>query len=168
MKRILLSIAVFLGLSSAKAQQVSSGIYDLMLSGLLSHSVPELSVDEVDDLDAFVVLDSRAREEYLVSHLPGAIWVGYDEFDIAKVKDIPKEKPVLVYCSVGYRSEKISEKLEHAGFKMVYNLYGGLFEWVNQGKEVVKPNGETTETVHAYSKSWGIWLKKGEKVYQHD
>ena len=51
---------------------------------------------------------------------------------------------------------------------MVYNLYGGLFEWVNQGKEVVKPNGETTETVHAYSKSWGIWLKKGEKVYQHD
>ena len=106
MKRILLSIAVFLGLSSAKAQQVSSGTYDLMLSGLLSHSVPELSVDEVDDLDAFVVLDSRAREEYLVSHLPGAIWVGYDEFDIAKVKDIPKEKPVLVYCSVDIGQRK--------------------------------------------------------------
>jgi 3-mercaptopyruvate sulfurtransferase SseA len=66
---------------------------------------------------------------------------------------------------VGYRSEKISEKLKQAGFKDVSNLYGGIFEWVNQGNPVVDENGKITDNIHAYSKTWGVWLNKGVKVY---
>ncbi|WP_159038468.1 hypothetical protein [Brumimicrobium mesophilum] len=45
-------------------------------------------------------------------------------------------------------------------------MYGSIFEWVNEGKPVYNLEGEETMKVHAYSKSWGIWLKKGEKVYE--
>ena len=47
----------------------------------------------------------------------------------------------------------------------VYNLYGGLFEWVNKGGDIYK-KGQTTQKVHAYSKKWGRYLTKGIKVYE--
>ena len=66
---------------------------------------------------------------------------------------------------MGYRSEKISEQLLDAGYTDVANLYGGIFEWKNQNQKVVNMDGQTTESVHAYNRTWGIWLKNGEKVY---
>jgi hypothetical protein len=65
---------------------------------------------------------------------------------------------------VGARSEKITEELLKKGYSDVSNLYGGIFEWVNEGKPVYTNNRKTTK-VHAYSMAWGIWLKQGEKVY---
>ena len=101
-----------------------------------------------------------------MSHLPNARWVGYDDFALDRVKDIPKAANVVTYCSVGYRSDKIGDKLKAAGYGNVHNLYGSLFEWVNQGNPVVDNTGKPTSRVHAFSRSWGIWLKKGEKVYE--
>lgn len=147
--------------------QVQSAAYRTMLKGLLSHTVPELSVQEaVKRQENSIFLDAREWREYEVSHIPGAIFVGYDHFDwshLATVQD--KNKPVVVYCSVGYRSEKISEKLLQAGYTNVSNLYGGIFEWVNQGFPVVDNSGATRK-VHAYNRTWGVWLKKGDKVYK--
>ena len=48
-----------------------------------------------------------------------------------KVEDIARESTIVVYCSVGYRSEKIAEELDKLGFTNVSNLYGGIFEWIN-------------------------------------
>ena len=91
--------------------------------------------------------------------------VGYDHFQEYKLKDIPKDQPIVVYCSVGYRSERIGEKLQEMGFTQVYNLYGGIFDWKNRGMEVENMEGEPTEKVHTYNKKWGQWLLRGEKVY---
>ena len=70
-----------------------------------------------------------------------------------------------MYCSVGYRSEKISEKLEKLGYTNIYNLYGGIFEWKNVGKKVYDNKGQVTEKVHAYDNVWGRWLQNGEKCF---
>ena len=78
---------------------------------------------------------------------------------------MPKDASIVIYCSVGVRSEKIGEKLIAAGYTNVKNLYGSIFEWVNEGNAVYNMNGKATNRVHAYSKTWGIWLKKGVKVY---
>ncbi|MBI1194042.1 MAG: rhodanese-like domain-containing protein, partial [Bacteroidetes bacterium] len=43
--------------------------------------------------------------------------------------------------------------------------YGGIFEWVNAGNSVVDPSGKPTERVHAYNRTWGLFLERGEKVY---
>ena len=143
--------------------------YDIMLDGIYQESVPLISSKalhkKLTDNEELILLDTRTTEEYKVSHLQGAHYVGYDEFKIGKLQNIPKDAQVVVYCSVGYRSKKIGEKLQQAGFTNVHNLYGGIFEWVNEGYAVYDATGETTK-VHAYSKTWGIWLRKGDKVYE--
>ena len=150
----------------AQSASVESKAYGVMLNTLLSHSVPEISVSELAKQQGqYLLLDAREAEEYSVSGIAGARPVGYDHFDMEVLSDVPKDQPIIVYCSVGYRSEKVSEQLLAAGYQTVYNLYGGIFEWKNQGQEVVTPSGEATQRVHAYSRSWGIWLKKGKKVY---
>ncbi len=147
--------------------KVNSTGYATMLNTLLAHSVPEISVEELaKDKENYILLDAREKKEYKVSHLEGAQYVGYLGFSAKKVKQLPKDKPIVVYCSVGYRSEKITEKLKKMGFQDVQNLYGGIFEWVNQGNNVVTgEEANPTQKVHAYDKVWGTWLKQGEKVY---
>jgi rhodanese-related sulfurtransferase len=115
-----------------------------------------------------VLLDTRSAKEYAVSHLPNAKFVGYDNFDISMVNDIPKDKEIIVYCSVGYRSDKVGEKLKKAGFENVKNMYGGIFQWKNEDFEVVNQGGEKTDSVHTYNKRWSKWLEdgKGIKVYE--
>ena len=150
---------------SSSAQEVSSKAYHVMLQGLLSHSVKEVSVNEVTDKKNVIFVDARERKEFEVSHIKGAIFVGYDSLDLSQMAKIDKAKQIVVYCSVGYRSEKVSEKLEELGYSNVSNLYGGIFEWKNQGQPLITPKKEPTDKVHAYNKMWGIWLNKGKKVY---
>jgi rhodanese-related sulfurtransferase len=166
-KFIMLTAMSVLLMSSVVAQsKVKSGSYNTLLKTLLKHTVPEISVDSLARIkNTTILLDAREPEEFKVSHMKNAIYVGYNDFNLDAVKGISKESPVVVYCSVGYRSEKVSEKLKAAGFKNVANLYGGIFEWKNQEHDVVDENGAVTENVHAYNKVWGAWLKKGKKVY---
>lgn len=145
--------------------QIQSGAYSVMLSALLSHSVPEISVEQLTQKNVVLLLDAREADEYSISRIKGATHVGYEHFDISALRHVSKEQDIVVYCSVGYRSEKIGEKLRLAGFKNVSNLYGGIFEWINQGHVVVDTNNQPTQYVHAYSTTWGIWLNEGIKVY---
>jgi len=150
----------------SQGQKVESSSYSLMLSSLLSHSVTEISAKEIDaNKENLIFIDSREKEEYEVSHIKDAIWVGYDSLDFTNVDCLDKNSRLIVYCSVGYRSEKVAEKLKAKGFTNVSNLYGGIFEWKNQGYEVVDEKNQPTDSVHAYNKVWGIWLNKGVKVY---
>ena len=141
---------------------------EALLKKYNSGSVPYISVEELrmDQLnDKVIILDTRSTEEFEVSHIEDAIFVDYDEFDISQFNNIPKGKNIVVYCSVGIRSENIGDKLKKAGFKNVRNLFGGIFEWKNSDFPVVNSEGNPTEKVHAYSREWSKWLKKGEKTY---
>jgi rhodanese-related sulfurtransferase len=146
--------------------QTTSPTYGAMLEAMYKKTVPLVTVAELKKKPNVVLLDTRTKAEYDVSHLPDARWVGYDDFELKRVKDIPKQADVVLYCSVGYRSERVGEKLQAAGYRQVRNLHGSLFEWVNQGNTVVDKQGKPTQRVHAYSRLWGVWLNKGEKVYE--
>ncbi|MDX1544222.1 MAG: rhodanese-like domain-containing protein [Christiangramia sp.] len=141
---------------------------DELLEKNNSGEIPYISVEELRmyQLDSnVVILDARESEEYEVSHIKNATFVGYNEFDISGLTEYPKEKRIVVYCSLGVRSEKIGNKLQKAGFENVWNLYGGIFSWKIKGYEVVNMAGEETEKVHAYSKQWSKWLDNAEKIY---
>jgi len=148
--------------------QSNSGAYDVMLRGLYKNTVPQISAEalkqKLQENPDVVLLDTRSNSEYAVSHLKDARFINFEEFDISRLDTISKNTPIVLYCSVGARSEQIGEKLLKAGYTEVYNLYGGIFKWVNEGNPVYSTKGKTKK-VHAYSRSWGIWLQKGEKVY---
>ncbi|WP_273568157.1 rhodanese-like domain-containing protein [Maribacter halichondriae] len=130
-------------------------------------SVPYIQVEELSGNDIVLLLDAREKEEFEVSHLEDALWVGHKTFEIdTLLKKVPKKnKQIVVYCSIGVRSENIGEKLQKAGYTNVKNLYGGIFEWKNRGYPVYNADGIETENVHAFSKHWGKLLTIGQKVY---
>ena len=74
------------------------------------------------------------------------------------LKDLDYDSPIILYCSVGYRSEKLGKKLQKKGFTNVKNLYGSIFEWINQGYTVENTKGQTSHKVHTYNKKWSQYV----------
>lgn len=105
-----------------------------------------------------ILLDARGKNEYETSHIYKAKFVGYDTFKESSLSSLSKTDSIYIYCSIGYRSEKIGEKLLALGFKNVFNLYGGVFNWVNSGYKVTGNNGKQTTEVHGYDKEWSKML----------
>lgn len=131
--------------------------------------VPYISVRELSDsYNEVILLDAREKREYEVSHLKNAIHVGYNDFDIEETLAYLSKasQPIVVYCSIGVRSEDIAEQLKKRGFTRVYNLFGGIFEWSNHHKPVFNKEGKKTDRIHAYSEKWGQFLQSGTKVYE--
>ncbi len=140
-------------------------VFDSKVEKTISFTVPLIGVEElVNNMDQYEVFDTRKKEEYEMSHIPGAKYLGYRDFDIAKLNDLPKETPIVLYCSIGYRSEKIGEELIDAGYTNVFNLYGSLFEWVNQENEIVDKDGLPTKEVHTYNRSWSKWVDENKAI----
>jgi len=151
----------FLLFGEAHAQSIA---YKTLLKGLYDGEFPTVRPGQISDLKNYQVLDTREKEEFEVSHLKDAIWVGYDTFTLDNVEALDKNQPVLVYCTVGARSQEIGKKLRESGFTRVYNLYGGIIQWSNESQPLFS-HSLPTNKVHTYSRSWGIWLTSGEKVY---
>ena len=161
---ILISISVGIYSKRDSKAKVASKAFGAMLYMILDHSISEISVDELAEMKNVTILDAREPNEFEVSHLKNAINIGYSNFTLNSVAYLDKDEKFVVYCSVGKRSENIALKLIEAGFRDVNNLYGGIFEWKNRGQSVYS-NSKETEQVHAYDKVFGIWLTKGEKVF---
>ncbi len=131
------------------------------------NSVNYISVNELKNKKEIILLDAREESEFNISHIKNAQFVGFENFNQKnfKKKLLNFNATIVVYCSLGIRSEKIGKKLLKMGYKNVYNLYGGIFEWKNQDLPVFDSNNKETENIHAYSKEWSQYLTKGKKVY---
>lgn len=144
--------------------------YHSQLKLLYKHSVPLITADSLAGHlageDPLLVLDSRSPAEWQVSRLAGARLVDYEGFTPKVLQDISPQQPLAVYCTIGYRSEKIAQQLKEAGFKQVYNLFGGIIEWKNKGYAVVDSAGIPTDRVHTYDRYWGIYLTNGKQVHE--
>ncbi|WP_282123696.1 rhodanese-like domain-containing protein [Algibacter mikhailovii] len=133
-----------------------------------TESIPYITVDSLaNHANSYVLLDSREKQEYETSHIKNALFVGYDNFNLDHItKQLPdKNADIVVYCSLGIRSEDIAEHLKKVGYTNVMNLYGGIFEWKNHDLPVYNQAEKETDSVHTFSKSWSKWLQKGIKVY---
>ena len=141
-------------------------LYFFFLSYFLPDITPQMRAKQLASInrDTVAILDTRSYQEFKVSHLPGARWVGFDEFNLNKIDSLPQNTTIVLYCSVGYRSDLVGEKLLDAGYNNVFNLWGGIFTWVNNGLPVYNDN-EQTDQIHPYSKKWSFWLSKGKFNY---
>jgi len=137
-----------------------------MIDDTLQKTVPFInSIELKANYKEYTILDTRELNEHNTSHLENSIWIGYDDFNLYNtIKKITSNKPIVLYCSIGYRSEKIGEKLLKKGYT-VYNLYGGIFEWKNNDNLIVDDSGISTNQVHCFNQEWSKWLLKGEKTY---
>jgi rhodanese-related sulfurtransferase/protein tyrosine phosphatase (PTP) superfamily phosphohydrolase (DUF442 family) len=125
--------------------------------------VPTISVGELAArLDAGLaplLLDVRGEAEFAVSHLRGARRAETPEAAQALLAGEPREREVIVYCSIGYRSGHLAQALRRAGWTNVRNLEGSIFEWANTGHPVWRGD-ERAHEVHPYDAQWGRLLER--------
>jgi rhodanese-related sulfurtransferase len=103
-----------------------------------------------------LLLDVREKDEYRVSHLYQARRVEPGSHATALL-DVEKDRLIVTYCSVGYRSARFAQRLQRAGYSNVYNLDGSIFRWANEGRPVYQGELRVQE-VHPYSATWGRLL----------
>jgi hydroxyacylglutathione hydrolase len=74
------------------------------------------------------ILDVRGKSEYDSHHVPGAV-----NFPLGHLRshlsEIPKDRPIVVYCQAGNRSPIGASILQAAGFEQVADLRGGFESW---------------------------------------
>jgi rhodanese-related sulfurtransferase len=97
---------------------------------------------EMIDKGDVLILDVRRPDEYASGHIKNSTLLAVqdipaNELDI-KLKELPMDKPILVYCRSGSRSVAASTILVNNGFSQVYNMQGGITEWMKVGYETIK------------------------------
>ena len=122
-------------------------------------STAELAAELAADPTGVVILDARAADEFAVSHLPGARLVGSDADAAGRLAAAAPDARVVVYCSVGYRSAALVDRLREQGHGNTVNLEGSIFRWAGEGRPVYR-DGERVEQVHPYDDRWGALLPR--------
>jgi sodium/bile acid cotransporter 7 len=104
-------------------------------------------------------IDVREEKEQEVSMLPGAV----TEKQFLKNPGKYRDRTLVGYCTISYRSGKLAEKLNAQGITLL-NLKGGLLAWVHAGGKVYDQSGET-KRIHVYGKKWNLGPKDYEAVW---
>ncbi len=129
----------------------------------VSHVTTQQVEDWLADTKGQTLLfDVREPGEFAISHLSGAINLSPSasaaESESTELKGVPKDRRIVLYCSVGVRSSKMARLLNEAGYTNVHNMAGSIFQWANDGRALKNANGPAT-TVHPYDQRWGQLLK---------
>lgn len=166
-KRLWLVIVFFVGATRLLSAQ---GIGWGLVNAKIHHKFPGVPRMQTSELAERlknsqqpkpVLLDVRTKAEFAVSHLAGAIRLkpGADVTGLS----LPKDKPIVTYCSVGYRSAAMAKKLRDAGYSAVTNLEGSIFRWANENRPLVREN-QPTDKVHPYNAVWGRLVDKAHRA----
>ncbi|MCB2018846.1 MAG: rhodanese-like domain-containing protein [Hydrogenophaga sp.] len=85
-----------------------------------------------DEWPKMLVVDARDAGQYARAHIPGAIHMDWRQV-LARRDEIPKDRPVLIYCNTGSLSAQAGFALRVAGWENVRILQGGMEEWKAKG-----------------------------------
>jgi rhodanese-related sulfurtransferase len=92
----------------------------------------EISVEELerrhDAGDDLVLLDVREPDEIATASIPWATVISMREIPL-RMSEIPRDKPLVVMCHHGGRSERVAQFLEANGYDNAINLTGGIDAW---------------------------------------
>ena len=125
--RFLVSICLLMVIVACKEKAITPRVEII--------SVQEMK--EVLKAESVQLIDVRTRNEYASNHIKNAKNIVYQGEDWEEqIATLDKEKPVYVYCQKGGRSAKCASLLEEAGFQKVYDLEGGISQWMAQGNQV--------------------------------
>ena len=86
-----------------------------------------------------IVVDVREADEFAAGHLPDARNIPGSKL-AERISEIEKykDKPVIVCCATGMRSNKACAELKKNGFSRINNLAGGVDAWVGAGYPIKK------------------------------
>ena len=167
MKRLVLPLAALLCLlivQTGCSQEMKWSAVKTMIESAFPE-VHQISTDSLAtrlaDADAPrpLLFDTRNEDEFAVSSLQGAIRLDPETTDFAFLDTLARDTPIITYCSVGYRSSEIADRMRKAGFTNVSNLEGSIFRWANEGRPIFR-EGAPVREVHPFDTVWGSLLNE--------
>ncbi|MFC1962950.1 rhodanese-like domain-containing protein [Chloroflexota bacterium] len=98
----------------------------------------ELIKDNESNPD-FTMLDVRTPGEFKAGHIEGAINLDFYSASFSdELAKLNRENTYFVYCSSGNRSGQAMKMMGSLGFNEVYNLSGGMSDWIADGFPVAE------------------------------
>ncbi len=82
------------------------------------------------------LVDVRTLKEFNEHYIKDAENIVFDDNFDQKLEGLKKDKPIIVYCRSGRRSARCAEILAQKGFKKIYDLKGGITQWMKEGLSV--------------------------------
>jgi len=101
-----------------------------------SSNYRQIDVDFLAQKDAIHLVDIRSENEVRGGGIDGAIHIPMHLLPI-RAHELPKDKPVVLYCHSGARSSQACAFLSQNGFDNMHNLNGGILAWARAGKPIV-------------------------------
>ena len=100
----------------------------------VKNGIPQITVTElkkrIDSGENFVLLDVREPFEYQIANIGGKL---IPQNDVPqRLGEIDRDRPVVVHCKAGGRSQRIAEFLKQSGYNDVVNVSGGILAWADQ------------------------------------
>jgi rhodanese-related sulfurtransferase len=81
--------------------------------------------------DAPVVVDVREPWEVAICRIGDSVAIPLGQLP-SRIDDLPRERPIVLVCHHGGRSQHAAMLLARAGFESVHNLQGGVAAWAEQ------------------------------------
>jgi rhodanese-related sulfurtransferase len=119
-------------------------IIALMILGIQAKGQEKQAKLSIDDVEARInqskqpqIIDARSADEFAQIHLKNSFFLSTDPVKAAsQLNALNKQKPVFVYAIGNLRSGILAKQLRAQGFNEVYEIPGGIANWVGSGKPV--------------------------------
>ncbi len=119
-----------------KKEIVNASFGDVDLSKTGKRLKPEDLNEFYESGKEFVIVDARNNYESVIGKFKNAITPDMQTFRdwtrVAEELEMYKDKTVVTYCTGGIRCEKASAYLVEKGFKNVYQMDGGIWNYIKQ------------------------------------
>lgn len=124
-------------------QKIITALVVLLMGGTVAlaavpQNISAVQAREMIEKDSqLYLLDVRTFQEYSEIRLEGATLIPIDQL-LRRIAELPKDRPMLVYCAVGSRSTQVVNYLAKIGYGPIYNLNGGIWAWQLRKYPVLK------------------------------
>ena len=112
--------------------------------------LPAFALDQVPEVDSItlnrwiaepkdlVLIDVGSPGEFTEGHIAGSISLPISKNFREQSKSLAKGKTYILVCPTGARSLRAAKLMIENGFEKVYNLKGGVAEWIRKGFKVIR------------------------------
>lgn len=139
---------------------------DIDITKTAPHVTPT-QLNEMIEKGEVILFDGRNEIESRIGKFKNAITpmagTFRDFITLLKDYDHLKDKKIVTYCTGGIRCEKLTVIMKDMGFKDVYQLDGGIYNYCNQ-----YPNGHFEGTCFVFDDRLQVAWKDGSKLLNEE
>jgi len=135
---VLLAAAALSGCWGAQSVgELSYASSELPAYGVIANQRAADVILALQDNPDFVLLDMRTPAEVEAGHISGAVMLDYYSASFRDdLATLDRELIYLIYCRTGNRTGQAYEIMERLGFERVYDMGGGISQWIAAGHPV--------------------------------